>query len=116
MTVRHALIIEDDMIIALEIQELLADLGYRSFDFATTPAEALRSALATPPDLVTADVRIVGGTGLEAVDAIEGAIGDRPVVYITGNVDMVRRPGAVVVEKPIRERALREAWRQATSA
>ncbi|MGA0605204.1 response regulator [Phenylobacterium sp. VNQ135] len=106
----HALIIEDEMLIALEIEQLLRDLGYDSFDWADSPPSALACARHRRPDLITADLRIIGGTGLEAVDAITGELGSLPVVYVTANADMLRgSPGARVVSKPIQPRRLAEA-------
>src|SRR3954466_13210195 len=109
----HALIIEDEMIIALEVEGLLADLGFTSFDVADTQAQAVAAARARRPDLVTADYRIIGGTGLDAVADIVSAIRPVPVVYVAGTPDMVRK-GALppVVDKPIAPRALAEACRQ----
>lgn len=112
---RHALIIEDEILIALEVQGMLEDLGYTSFDLAVSPAEALTSAKARRPDLITADLRIVGGTGLEAVRAITAVLGMIPVVYVTANADMLREEGApVVVEKPIAWPALAAACGRVT--
>lgn len=113
----HALIIEDEAIIALEVEGLLSDLGFTSFDVADCPAQAVAAALARRPDLVTADYRIVDGTGLEAVAAIVRAIGKVPVIYVTGNPDVVLRHGlAPVVDKPITPRALAAACRQVNAA
>jgi len=113
----HALIIEDEMIIAIEVGELLADLGYATFDIADSPAQAVAAALARRPDLVTADYRIIGGTGIDAVAAIVKAIGPVPVIYVTGNPDIVLKRGlAPVVDKPIAPRALAEACRQVRTA
>jgi len=107
---RHALIIEDEMLIALELEALLQDLGYKTFDIADTPQDALACALARRPDLMTADVRIIGGTGVEAVKAIQARLGPIPYVYVTGNADMLRAEVApVVVDKPITSRALADA-------
>jgi CheY-like chemotaxis protein len=99
---RHALIIEDEILIAYEVQGVLEDLGFDSFDLACSPPEALALAQAHRPDLITADLRIVGGTGLEAVEAITEQMGAIPVVFITANADMLRdRFAPIVVEKPI---------------
>jgi CheY-like chemotaxis protein len=106
----HALVIEDEMIIALEVEHLLRDLGYGSVDIASTPAQALQQAAARKPDLITADVRILGGTGIEAVRAITDRLGKIPYVYVTGNVDMLKgEDPRVVVEKPINDGAFRRA-------
>jgi CheY-like chemotaxis protein len=96
----HALIIEDEMLIALDIENLLQRLGFESFDIADSPNQALANAQARRPNLITADIRIVGGTGIEAVNAIVAALGPIPVVYVTGNLDMLTHAWAVV-EKPI---------------
>ena len=113
----HALIIEDEAIIALEVEALLSDLGYVSFDIADSPDQAVLAARARRPDLVTADYRILGGTGVEAVAGIFDAIGPVPVIYVTGNPDLVPRGVSVpVVDKPIAARALAEACRQVLAA
>ncbi|HEY8618160.1 response regulator [Phenylobacterium sp.] len=112
----HALIIEDEMIIAIELEHLLREEGYDSFDIADSPPAALEQALRRRPDLITADVRIIGGTGIEAVAEIEARLGKIAVVYVTGNVDMLRSLEApAVVEKPISPRALTKACREAQS-
>lgn len=105
----HALIIEDEVLIALEIQGQLHDLGYDSFDFAVSPYEALACARARRPDLVTADFRILAGTGVQAVELVVEVCGPLPVIYITANVEQVRDCGAPVVEKPIDARKLAAA-------
>jgi len=107
---RHALIIEDEILIAYEVQEVLERLGFDSFDLAASPREALAYATSHRPSLITADVRIEGGTGLDAVRAITAAMGDIPVVYVTANADMLRREQVeAVVEKPIAWSALAAA-------
>jgi CheY-like chemotaxis protein len=114
---RHALIIEDDVIIAIEIEERLRDLGYVSFDVAVSPAEALSCATARRPDLITADVRIVGGTGIDAIHAIVAVLGEVPFFYVTGNIDMLREEGGVlVVEKPVQPRAFAAACARVTTS
>ncbi len=105
----HALIIEDEVLIALEMESLLGDLGFRSFEVADSPRDALESARRARPDLITADYRIIGGTGVEAVEAILAELGPIPVVYVTGNPDMIPGPGRPVVDKPIDGGALARA-------
>ena len=110
----HALIIEDELMIAMEVEYLLAELGYESFDIAMSPTEALTCALGRKPDLITADYRIQEGTGVEAVAAVQDALGPVPVVYVTGNLDLVRAQStAPIVEKPIGAAALAAACRSA---
>ena len=113
---RHVLIIEDEILVAFEVEALLAEQGFTSFDIADSPGDALALALANPPDLITADYRIVGGTGVEAVEAIQRQLGQIPVVYVTGNADQVRDGLKPVVDKPISPRHLAEACAQAFAA
>jgi CheY-like chemotaxis protein len=108
----HVLIIEDEILIALELECLLADLGFATFDIADSPNEARVRAEAHRPDLITADYRIIGGTGIDAVTEITAAIGPIPVIYITSNTDMVAGEGRPVVEKPIGLRPLASACHQ----
>jgi CheY-like chemotaxis protein len=114
---RHALIIEDEMLIALEVESLLHDFGFVSCDIVDNSADAVRCALAHRPDLVTADVRILGGTGLEAMRAITAELGPIPHVYVTGNPDMIAgQTTAPIVDKPLTRRALAAACERACAA
>lgn len=98
---RHVLIIEDEMLIAMEIEQDLAEIGFSSADIADSPARALACATSHRPDLITADMRIHDGTGLEAVQAIVAVLGEVPVIYVTGNADMLRGQAVSIVEKPL---------------
>lgn len=97
----HALIIEDEAMIALLIEDHLRAFGFTTVDFAVTEAEAVAAARRNPPDLVTADVGLAQGCGIAAVAAIRG---ERhvPVVFITSRTSEVRERtrDAVVVAKP----------------
>jgi len=114
---KHVLIIEDEPIIALELETLLGEIGFRSFAVADSPATALDSARVQRPQLITADYRIIAGTGPEAIALITAALGAIPVIYVTGNPDLVDDPASPrVVDKPISLAALRRACAYATSA
>jgi CheY-like chemotaxis protein len=116
-TGKHALIIEDEMLIALEVESLLYDFGFASCDIVDNPADAVKSAVAHRPDLVTADIRILGGTGIEAMLAITERLGPVPHIYVTGNADMLTgKTAAPVVDKPLSRRALAEACERACAA
>ncbi|WP_199797271.1 response regulator [Erythrobacter sp. QSSC1-22B] len=98
----HALIIEDEFLLAFTVEEALQQLGYSTFEIATTKAEAIAAAEARCPDLIVADHRILDGTGTEAVLTI---CSDKviPVVFVTGSEPEVREhlPDAFVVPKPL---------------
>ena len=116
MSHRHALIIEDEILIAMEVEALLTEQGFDSFDIAESPQEALDCALRRHPDLITADYRIIGGTGVEAVAAILAHLGPIPVVYVTGNADQLGARTPTVVDKPISPHRLAEACAVAQAA
>ena len=58
-------------------------------------------------DLISADVRLFPGDGVNAVEAICGRR-DIPVIYITGYAEELqdRLPDAIVVQKPVRQEEL----------
>lgn len=113
----HALIIEDEPIIAIYIEDHLRALGYTSVEFAVTEADAVAAARRRCPELITADVRLQDGCGIAAVRAI--CNGRRvPVVFVTGTAAEVRERlgAAIVVEKPFGSDHLTEAIFAATGA
>jgi CheY-like chemotaxis protein len=59
----HALIIEDQLSIAMLIEEPLREIGCTSIDFALTEAEAIASAERHCPDIITSDIRLAHGCG-----------------------------------------------------
>jgi DNA-binding response OmpR family regulator len=113
----YALIVEDEVLVAEHIERALREIGYRSFDVAFSAAEAVAFAGRRCPDLITADLRLVDGSGIDAVLEIcaERPI---PVVFITANGGEIGRrlPDAVIVEKPFEMRTLEAAVARAAAA
>lgn len=106
----HALIIEDDMLVALILEDLLRDLGFSSFDWAPTQDEAVAAAKRRPPDLMTVDIRLQDGNGIEAARRIS-AEHSSPMLFVTGNDAVVRHiPQAAIVTKPVTALGLRSAY------
>lgn len=66
----HAFIIEDDYLIAKDLQDMLDDLGFTKFSFARSEDAAILAANNQHFDLITADVRLLPGDGVNAVEAI----------------------------------------------
>ena len=97
----HALIIEDESLIAMAVEDALRGCGFTSFDFAVSTEEAVAAAAVKCPDLITADVELRPGCGITAVQSIcsQQPI---PVLFITGSPGEVRirMPGHPMVEKP----------------
>ena len=110
----HAFIIEDDYLIGQSLRDMLERLGFTKFSFARSEDAAIMGATEQQIDLLTADVRLLPGDGLNAVEAI-CAKRQMPVIFITGYADELaeRAPDAIVVQKPIKSEELEEAVRQA---
>ena len=77
------LIIEDEPLIALDIQTLVEQLGHDVTTIARTHTEAVRAALKRRPGLILADIQLAdGSSGLDAVNEILG-VHEVPVIFIT---------------------------------
>ena len=110
----HALIIEDQFLIAALIEDELRDLGYTSFRTVDRQSDAVEAARIRCPDLITADDRLTEGSGIEAVRLIcQGA--SIPVVFIVGDPEafVAPIPDAVLIGKPFGGRRLEEAVAEA---
>ena len=111
------LIIEDEPFIALDLQNLVEDLGHRVVNLARTHAEALAAVDKHRPGLILADIQLAdGSSGLEAVNQILGDI-DVPVIFITAYPErfltgQAPEP-AFLVTKPFRVDSLKAVISQA---
>lgn len=109
----HAYIIEDNYLIAQALRGMLEDLGFTKFSFARSEDAAVLGANQTDIDLITADVRLLPGDGVNAVEAI-CALHHVPVLFVTAYRDelLERKPDAAVLQKPVKEEELRAAVHQ----
>lgn len=77
------LIVEDEMIIALDLENLVSELGHTVVGIATTREEAVRLAKEQEPDLVLADIQLAdGSSGVDAASDILNTV-NIPVIFIT---------------------------------
>ena len=77
------LIIEDEPIIALDLENLVTELGHRVVAIAATKDDAVSKARSERPGLVLADINLgEGGSGIDAVSEILASF-DIPVIFIT---------------------------------
>ncbi len=109
------LIVEDEVIIALDIQARLTRLGYEVCGMAHSADEAIQQAARMRPDVVLMDINLHGkASGIQAA-AILHARFDIPTVYVTGQSDEATRSRAEAtgpigyVVKPLTEKQLRSA-------
>jgi CheY-like chemotaxis protein len=107
---KHALIIEDQPLIATTAEDVLGDLGFNSVVTATSQEEAIALAKLRCPDIIVADERLESGSGLAAVRHIcrDNTI---PVVFLTGDPASVEGmiENALVLEKPVPAHKLHNA-------
>jgi CheY-like chemotaxis protein len=79
----RVLIIEDESIIALDLENLVSELGHKVVGTAATKDEAVTKARAQKPGLVLADINLgEGGSGIDAVTEILRSF-DIPVIFVT---------------------------------
>jgi two-component system, cell cycle sensor histidine kinase and response regulator CckA len=81
------LVVEDERIVARDIQRSLVDLGYQVPATAASADQAIRLASERCPDLVLMDIRIKGERdGIEAATILRQRF-DVPIVYLTAYAD-----------------------------
>ena len=79
----NVLIIEDEPIIAADIEGLVEELGHTVDAIAATRKEAVNAAKVKKPGIVLADVQLAdGSSGIDAVSDIMASY-DVPVIFIT---------------------------------
>jgi two-component system, response regulator PdtaR len=78
----HALVIEDELMIAAEIEFVLRECGFETVDIARSSEVAVQAAAANIPDLITADFDLRPQCGIETVRTICPQP-TTPVIFIT---------------------------------
>lgn len=111
------LIIEDEPIIALDIETMVEELGHTVTGVARTHREAIALVGRKRPGLVLADIQLAdGSSGLDAVNEILSSI-DVPVIFITAYPERLltgdRPEPAFLITKPFQPEAVKAAISQA---
>jgi len=109
------LIVEDEMIIAMEIQDRVEGLGYEVLDMASSGEEALKIVRKETPDLILMDIMLKGGIdGVETATQIRQTL-NVPIIYLTAYADNNTLQRAKITEpsgyilKPVNEKELQIA-------
>lgn len=107
------LVVEDEAIVAADIQDRLEALGYEVAGWGTTGAEALELARSSMPDLILMDIMLKGPmNGIQAAHLVRTEL-SLPVIFLTANSDEAVLEQAKISEpfayllKPFEERQLR---------
>jgi CheY-like chemotaxis protein len=113
------LIIEDEPIIAMDIEELVASCGHRVVGVAATEADAVAIAQRCRPGLILADINLgTGGDGTSAVSRIMRSY-YAPVIFVTAYPERLLTGEALepafVITKPFEPLTLAIATYQAVT-
>ncbi|QPM90421.1 response regulator [Pseudooceanicola algae] len=114
----RVLIIEDEAIIAMDLEALVAEMGHRITGVARTHTEAVKLGRAEQPDLILADIQLAdNSSGIDAVNELLKEFGEMPVIFITAFPERLltgdRPEPAFLISKPYREDQVRSAVSQA---
>lgn len=111
------LIIEDEPIIAADLESLVGELGHSVTGNATTREEAVRMAMEDPPGLVLCDIQLAdNSSGIDAAGEILSKH-DVPVIFITAFPERLltgeRPEPTYLIPKPFQENTVKAAIGQA---
>ena len=113
MNKRRILIVEDESIVAMDIQQRLVAHGYEVVGIAATGERAIELAGQHRPDLVLMDIRLQGAMdGITAAEEIRKQF-HRPIVFLTAYSEEATLQRAKLVEpfgyilKPFEDRELK---------
>ncbi len=115
MSETRILVVEDERIVALDLQDRLKTLGYSVPATVARGEDAIQKAMELRPDLVLMDIQLKGDMdGIEAASRIQSHL-DVPVIYLTAHADQgtvdrarVTAPYGYVL-KPFEDRELQTA-------
>ncbi len=107
------LIIEDDLLIVMDLQTTLEDLGYQVVGTISRGEEACQTIEETLVDVALMDIRLAGRLdGISTAMLIQSRF-DIPIVFLTAVADVKKGSGLTdgwpVVNKPFREEELQLA-------
>ncbi|MCB9114809.1 MAG: response regulator [Caldilinea sp.] len=112
MATAQILVVEDEIIVALDIQARLQELGHAVVGIASSGEDAIRTAEDAVPDLALMDIRLRGEMdGIETAALLRERF-DCPVIYLTSYGDEETLQRAKLTEpygfliKPFEEREL----------
>lgn len=100
MKKERILIVEDELILAMELEMRLQDEGFHNIKCTSTGEEAVELATSFKPGVILMDIMLKGViNGIEAAKLII-QINKIPIIYITGN-DHLKKDEQLLATKPI---------------
>jgi CheY-like chemotaxis protein len=110
-------IIEDEPLIAMDLQQLVQSLGHRVVGVARTEQQAIDAVTEHRPGLVLADIQLADGTsGLDAVNGFLQTI-SVPVIFVTAYPERLltgtKPEPTFLITKPFQVEALKAVISQA---
>lgn len=113
MAALRILIVEDERLIAMQLEDDIEDAGHTVVGSAMSASEALRLANSHEPDLTLVDVHLADGpTGIELARSLSEA--GKVTVFLTSNVKRIPADfagAAGVLNKPVSTHSLHQALR-----
>ncbi|HEV2817758.1 MAG TPA: response regulator [Allosphingosinicella sp.] len=113
----EVLIIEDEPIIAMDIETIVRDLGHNVTGVAVTRDEAVSQAMAHRPGLVLADIQLADDSS--GIDAVKDILAEFtvPVIFITAFPERLltgeRPEPTFLITKPFQRQTVKAAIAQA---
>ena len=113
----RVLIIEDEPLIAMDIEAIVTEAGHSVTRIADTRDRAVAAAEEEGPDLVLADIQLAdGSSGIDAVSDILSSV-QAPVIFITAYPERLltgaRPEPTFLISKPFRAETVHAAISQA---
>ena len=117
---RRALIVDDEFLIAFDLESSMRELGFDVCTVASNENDAMELAKSNPPDVVVMDVYLGGArAGIETARWLREVCGV-PIVFVTaynddGTLERIHEvvPGAPVLSKPVYRETLAHAVSEA---
>lgn len=114
---RSALLVEDQLVIALEAEDMLRAMGVEDLITVSTASDALRAVGASKIDFAVLDVNLGSHNSLAVADELKNR--DIPFIFATGYGDSVMIPESLrsvpIVRKPYSEHSIRSGLEEAHS-
>ncbi|SFR39667.1 response regulator [Litoreibacter janthinus] len=114
----RVMIIEDEPIIADDIEAIVEQLGHEVVGIARTRGEAVKLGKEEQPDLILADIQLAdNSSGIDAVNDLIAELGEMPVIFITAFPERLltgeKHEPAFLITKPFSDEQVRSAVSQA---